>query len=181
MRLAIVAFCCLLVFINLSCTNRSSTYDLKGSTEAFRKALLQEELARRGSDSTVVPALSLAHYNFIRGELALYDGKHNDALNYFSRASVIDERQSPMLRRRVAQLLVRNGKLKEALIELDKSHEASSKDIQYYNLRAGILSALKRNDEAIDDYKKIIELDTEGNEDPYILLASLLVKSKRSP
>ena len=139
----------------------------------FQRALLDEELDRLPNEGRDIPLESLAHYNFMRGELALADENYSGALKFFEAATKYDEQNSPTLRKRIAQMYVRVGKLDLALAELDKALENDAQDVDVLQLKAGILATTKRTKEAIETYQKVIAISPPTNEDPYVLLASL--------
>ena len=139
----------------------------------FQRALLDEELERLPNDGREIPLESYAHYNFMRGELALADENYSGALKFFEAATKYDENSSPTLRKRIAQMYVRVGKLDLALQELDKALEHDDKDLDVLQLKAGILATTKRTKEAIATYQQVIAMSPPTNEDPYVLLASL--------
>ena len=145
----------------------------KDSQFGFQRALLDEEMERLPNEGRDIPLESLAHYNFMRGELALADENYSSALKFFEAATKYDEKSSPTLRKRIAQMYVRVGKLDLALAELDKALANDEQDADVLQLKAGILATTKRTKEAIATYQKVISISPASNEDPYVLLASL--------
>ena len=139
----------------------------------FRRALLEEEASRMLREDAAIPESSIAHYNFLRGELALSDDKLDAALAYYQVAAKYEKRPAPLLRKRLAHLYVRSGDLEEALSELDLAKSISEDDVEYHQLRAGVLTSLRRIDDAVAVYRRLIDLTAPENEDAYILLASL--------
>lgn len=140
---------------------------------------ISEEVRGATEADLQVPLYAEAHYFFLLGELALDDEKFEDALGYFQQAAEIEQGSAPFLRRRLAQLYVRAGKLDEALVQLDKTIENNSGDIEALRLRAGILAAASRIDEAAAAYQKLIKLEPK-QQDTYIILSSLYAQNKDS-
>ena len=58
--------------LSVGCAPLRSGSDSGGSEMAFRQAVLDEQMARLNEDDRAIPASSLAHYYFLRGELALH-------------------------------------------------------------------------------------------------------------
>ncbi|HQH28345.1 MAG TPA: tetratricopeptide repeat protein, partial [Oligoflexia bacterium] len=96
-------------------------------------------------------------------------------------ASAEEQYSAPTLRKRLAQLYLRQGDLNRALSETETGIEQDSENTDLIKLRAGILAAKKRNPEAIAEYKRLIELSKAKSEDPYILLASLYAQENDMP
>ena len=150
----------------------SGDFNAPGSQIRLRKAILDEELSRNAVESSRVPGRSEAHYNFLLGEIALAKEQVDEALEYYEEAAEIETASSPTLRKRLAQLYVRKGRLEEGLEQVEMALSGGDdENLELLQLRAGILATLKRNKEAIDAYKKIVELG--GPEDAHVFLASL--------
>lgn len=138
----------------------------------LERSLLEEELGRRDRTSEV-PKSSLAHYNFMRGELALADENYGDALKYYTEAVKHDADAGPTLSKRIAQIHVRAGRLDDALKSLDQAIDHNPNDVEALQLKAGILATRRETKEAIETYEKIISLGDSPSEEPYVLIASL--------
>lgn len=147
--------------------------------QRFKKSLVEEELSRSGAEARIIPASSEAQYEFLLGELALKNEDFDEALDHYKAAAESDTSAAPTLRRRLAQLYLRAGELDKALEEIDKVKELAETDPELLELKAGILSALKRTPEAIETYKKIVQLTDPGNEEPYVYIASLYAQESR--
>jgi tetratricopeptide (TPR) repeat protein len=113
------------------------------------------------------------------GELALGRDQIDEALKQFEQASALETAPAPLLRMRVAQMLVRKGELEKALRELEKIPNDSLNDLQLLELKGGILATLQKNDAAIATYKKLIALSPALTEEPYLLLTSLYVSTQQ--
>src|SRR5205085_9594004 len=81
--------------------------------------------------------------DFITGEVALNDGNYDVGLKAF-RSAVANDPESPLLRQRLAMLLVRKGLLAEALEHCEKVVALEPRNTEAHLLLAGILSALNR-------------------------------------
>lgn len=172
LNFALIVFASLLGYT--SCT--SSFRDSSGLTK------VDDSTSKFSAGEEEVPPSSQANYYFIRGELALSDHDFDTALNYFERAGAVETKPAPLLRKRLAQMYVRSGKLQEALAELDKIGEEGSRDSDILELRAGILATLKDIPRAIATYRQLIDLTPEKpNEEAYALLASLYAENGDLP
>jgi len=149
------------------------------SHEVLRRAIIEEEQARFAAENRDVPANSAADYNFLIGELLLQEKRFDEALEYFESAAEAETAAAPALRRRLAQLYLRSGDLEEALAQLDKASVGEEvEDPQTLQLRAGILATLKKTDEAIVVYRKIIDTSGSTSEEPYVFIASLYAQQQ---
>lgn len=146
---------------------------LGGSQGGLNRALVKEELSRGESSLRSVPSVSRSNYNFLLGELALKEERFDEALEYFEAAAEGEDGAAATLRKRLAQLYLRDGQLDEALEQIDLASQGEENEVELLQLRAGILATLKRTDEAIETYRKIIRLTDVENEEPYVFIASL--------
>ncbi len=94
--------------------------------------------------------------HFVTGEVALNDGNYEVALREY-RAAVENDPTSPLLRLRLATLLVRTGALAAALEHCQAVVDLQPDSIEARLLLAGILSALNRQDDAAAQYARVIE------------------------
>lgn len=122
-----------------------------------------------------------AQYNFLRGELALGDENFDSALGFFERSAAAEAGPAPLLRRRLAQLYIRKGDLERALEQINIGLTGASRDAGLLRLRGGLLTSLKRHDEAVSTYRSLIEVEAPNNEDAYTMLASVLAQSGDLP
>lgn len=164
----------LICLVITGCTPRASGPE---DSPGFGAAMLLEQLAESDAEETRVPPSAEAHYNFLRAELALEMENVEEALEYYEKAAELEQGPAPFLRRRLAQLYVRAGKLEDALAQLDKARQGNADDLEVVKLRAGILASVKRTDEAIAAYRELIQLDPE-QQDSYIILSSLYAQNK---
>jgi tetratricopeptide (TPR) repeat protein len=166
-----------LAFLGAGCAKAPSPEDSVGSQAAFQHSMLEEETERAQGSAVEIPKSSDAAYNFMRGQLALSKEDYNDALDYFKKAASLEKSPAPTLRKSLAQLYVRMGRMDDALEEVDKALKEDPDDTDLLQLRGGILAAKHETDAAIETYKKIIALSPPDHEDSYVLIASLYAQS----
>ena len=151
-----------------SCAPRPTALNL-GPQSAF-----EEEVSRRSANESTITKQSAAHYNFLRGQLALDNEKYDDALKYFRDAAELEKGAAPTLRKSIAQIYVRMGKLDDALSEVETASKQSPDDLELLELRGGILAAKHDLTEAIQVYEKILQLQgTRASDESFIMIASL--------
>lgn len=126
-----------------------------------------------------IPASSEAHYRFMLAELNLSREDYEGALQNYEEVLSLEEESSPWLRRRVAELYVRKGKLDKALEQLRVAAPSYADDAEFLQLYAGVLSGLGKLDEAASLYRKLIELSSGQAEYPYLLLSSIYDKQAK--
>lgn len=145
-----------------------------GITPELGQTLLTEETRRARGLDTSVSEQSIAQYYFIRGQLALNDENFDEAVTDLEEAGRHEKGDAPVLRKSLAEMYLRSGRLQDALNELNKIADVGRSDSEFLELRAGILATLKRLPDAIADYRTLINLTPDkANEDAYVLLASL--------
>lgn len=149
-----------------------------GTEHSYSKDVFKEELSRSKGISTEISS-SEADYNFMLGELSLYDEQFAEAEKYFEKAAKLEKSSSPTLCFRLAQIYLRSGRLPESLEQANKALEVDPENIELLKIKAGVLATLKRNTEAVDSYLKIIALAGADNEDAYIFAASLLAQDDK--
>lgn len=130
-----------------------------------------QELSKDEATSEAVQNESKAHYHFLLGELALEHEDPETARKEFTQAAALETAAAPFLRYRLAELLVRDGKLKEALEETDRGLSAAPNDLNLLQLKAGVLSNMDDTKSAEAVYQKILTLKPD-QEEVYVLLAS---------
>ena len=112
---------------------------------------------------TQIDPKTAAMGDFVVGEVALNDGNYDVGLKAF-RAAVAHDPESPLLRQRLAMLLVRKGMLPEALEHCEEVVRIEPGNTEARLLYAGILSALNRQDEAVAQYRHVIEVEPKNQE-----------------
>ena len=145
-------------------SNRRSTID---------RSVVAEEASRASSDELKIPPQSDAQYNFLRGQLALNDENYSQALDYFKEASRLESSPAPTLRKSLAQLYIRLGRVDDALSEVNKALAQVPDDVDLLQLKGGILATRKDIPAAIETYRRVIDLSPAEHEDSYVLIASL--------
>lgn len=167
-----INFVFILLIISSCGLNKSSS---QSYSYEFKKSLLDEEI-RRSNNIEFDSNEANAHFHFLVAELELNNSNFKTALDNLKIAADLEKSDSISLRKRLAQVLIRDGKLDEALQELDKIDISKSNDESILNLKAGIYASQKNNAKAIEIYQQIIETQKEFSEEPYILLASILTR-----
>lgn len=164
----------------IGCSASQSGQAFRDSASELRQGMLAEEENRLGEGEAEVPASSTAHYYYILGELSLEADDFDQALIHYEKAVQLEAHPPVTLRRRLAQMYVRKGKLDQALNQVDEALKGANDDFDLLRLRAGILASSHQLEEAILAYRRLIELapDTQDN---YILLASLYSQEGRIP
>jgi len=148
-----------------------------GSFSSFEKSMIAEETARGEEDVRTVPPDSEAQFEFLLGQLALNEERYADALTHLEKASSLEKGSAPTLRKNLAQLYVRLGKVDEALAEVDHALVQAPQDLELLQLRAGILATRKEIPAAIEAYRKVIALSPPDHEDSYVLIGSLYAQN----
>lgn len=158
---------------SMSCsTGRVTMTPLVSTEDDIEREQAKEELSRAGS-TTSLPLSAKAHFDFILGELALSQEDFDAALAYFSEAAKYEPSSAPVLRKRLAELYLRNGKLDAALEQVNRGLEGDEDNLDLLKLKAGILATQKKNPEAIAVYKEIISLGEGKEEEAYVFIATL--------
>lgn len=142
----------------------------------FEQDLLREQEGKLTREELMVPKTAAAYYQFIRGELALADGRFKESLAFFEAAAAAETKPAPALRKRLAQLYFKAGDGMKALEQLNYAIAGSPDDLDLLALRAAILASEKNVPEAISAYRELIA-KTPANQDYYILLSSLYSQS----
>ena len=135
--------------------------------------MLEEEQSRFEDDISSISSRSDAHYYFMLGEMAMNKSNMEEAFEFFQRASEYETRPAPMLRKRLAQLYLHEGKVKDARRELEAGLDDAGDDVEYLQVYAGVLSNQKEYDRAIELYRKAIKIDPKNNEYTTVLIANV--------
>ncbi len=135
---------------------------------------IEEEEGRTAAPDRSVSRQSEAHFAFLLGQIALDGERFDDALKHFREAARIEKGPAPTLRKSIAQIYVRLGKLDDALKEVDRASKQSPDDLELLELRAGILAAQHDLSEAIRTYQRIATLQgAKAPDELFIMVASL--------
>ncbi|MCC6932175.1 MAG: tetratricopeptide repeat protein [Deltaproteobacteria bacterium] len=158
----------------------ASCHNLRPKGETVDGLAQDEQLLKQDEFAAIEPS-SNAHYYFLRGEIYYADANFTEALRWYEKASALQQEESPALRSRLVQCYVRTGQLENALNIVEQASQKSPKDIPLMQLKAEILSALQRPQEAINTYQKIIDVNAKEDvsEEIYVLLASLYAQANK--
>ncbi len=166
----VVVLCFLLSLCSCSSTNKKNPVADPG--KAYRGSLLREQLARSDSGMNKVPEYAEGYYNFMLGELALKENSLEEALDHFEEASELENEPATALRKRLAQLYLQQGEIKDAEEELAAGLTDEVDDNEYLQLYAGILANQKKYPEAVSLYRRIIKNAPAAEEYTLILIAN---------
>jgi tetratricopeptide (TPR) repeat protein len=144
----------------------SGEFDI--AMESAPRSALDQDLERN----------SEAMRSYLVGELAYDREDFETALDNLSRASALTDQAVPRLHAKLAELFVRTKDLKSALEESDKALQANPDDPDNLLLKAGILEAMDRDEQAIPLYERVIA-QHPSRPDPYLLLSNLYVHGKQ--
>ena len=134
----------------------------------------EEETMRSPLEERALGRESTAHYNFLLGQLALDGERFDEALRYFRQATELEKGSAPTLRKSIAQIYVRMGKLDEALKEVETANKQSPDDLELLELKGGILAAKHDLTEAIRTYERIVQVQgPKASDETFIMIASL--------
>lgn len=131
------------------------------------------------NDSIEYSSGSKSRYLFVLAELELKRENYKKALSLLEEAKVASEKKSPTISKRLAQLYIREGKLDEALKSADDMENAGGVPAECIKLKAGILTALGRTEDAINSYKKLVEVSGKTEEEPSLLLSGIYIQNSR--
>lgn len=129
------------------------------------KVLMDQEIEERSKG---------LHY-YLAGQLALMHQEFPAALQNFSKASELIKEDAPALHAELAELYVRDGKLEEALAQVNKALALSPDNEHYLLLSAGILEGMGRLDEAEGVYRKLAAAFPQ-NFESRVLLSAIYAK-----
>lgn len=117
--------------------------------------------------------------SLIIGQLQVKKDQHDKALANLTHArELMGSAPSPLFKQ-IAELLVRDGKLDAALVEIDKGLSTNPGDKELRVFKAGILEALKRLDESENILRSVLKEDPK-NSSVAVLLASLLLNQGKT-
>lgn len=104
-----------LLLLCSACSKRTLPPQEQGKASTIDRSVVAEEASRARSEALKIPAQSEAQYNFLRGQLALNEERYTDALDFFKEASRLETSPAPTLRKSLAQLYIRMGRVDDAL------------------------------------------------------------------
>lgn len=162
------------VFSGTGCASHRLSPEEGKTTRPIQAAIVDEETERSASKDFEIPPQSAAQYDFLRGQLALNNDHYDEALKYLERAAKQEPSPAPTLRRSLAQLYIRLGRVDDALTEVDRALKQSPNDVELLQLRGGLLATKHDSKGAIETYRKILTTASPQNaEETYVLISSL--------
>ena len=127
-----------------------------------------------------VDSESNSYYNYVLGELAEKEQDFSAATSYYQKASidVSDSNSQIILKTKLAELYVKEGKNDLAQVECEKILELDPKNVGILFLYARILETKKDNASARKVYKTINQVKPDKIE-AYVLRSNLLLKDQQ--
>lgn len=142
----------------------------------YTDARAREELSRKGATTLD----SETEFQFLRGELLLSEEKVDEALGSYLRAAARLKEPSLFLTKRIAQLYIRAGKLKDAITQMEAYRSLGQSDFELLELLGGAYSAAQQFDKAEAVYRELIDSSNgKTKEDATIYLVTVLAQSGR--
>jgi len=137
----------------------------------------QQSPALSGETSSERDPIQYAYQNYAFACIAITNGNHEEAEIYLKEALKADK-DSPHLLLKLSRLLLENRKVEDALLLAQKTVGLAPDDLEARQFLADIYSKLKRFDEAISQYRGILEKDP-GNREVRLHLSTLLIRLKK--
>lgn len=138
--------------------NQTQTIDVKNTN----RTSIDQDTVRR----------SKALHHFLIGEMSFAKDDYAKALKNFNMASRLMQSTPPILHAKLAQLRLRQGDLDQAMQEAKNALVSKPNDEATLILYAGILESLGKKHEAVDAYKKVININPE-RVDAYLMLSGI--------
>ena len=132
------------------------------------KAAMDPELQQR----------SETMHRYLLGQLAIGQRDFPDALANLAKAEQLTQEPAPSLHGQLAELYVRDGKLPEALAEVQQALAADPDNERYLLLAGGIDEGLGRSEDAANAYRAAIEKYPK-NMEAYVLLSGMYTKQRQ--
>ncbi|MGB6554356.1 MAG: tetratricopeptide repeat protein, partial [Candidatus Binataceae bacterium] len=123
-----------------------------------------------GAPAVEIPPDAKAMGAFLVAEYASDEGDHEAALKGYEDAVAADPTNST-LRVRLATLYVRDGRLKEALTQVNEALKNNPDSVDARLLAAGISGALGDDATAEADYKQVLQ-ESPQNQEAYLYLGT---------
>ena len=176
MRFALFFYFFLLLLYG--CSFSSANRLPKDAAIKLEQKLVDEQINRLPRSSKKVPDLSIAHYNFLRGELALKESDVESAIVFYEKAAKYEHRPAKYLRLRLSDLYITRGKLKKALKQIELAN-ADQSDPHLTQLQAEILSVLGNGEKALPIFSKLSQTPGANQENASIMLASIYSQNQK--
>jgi tetratricopeptide (TPR) repeat protein len=122
---------------------------------------------------------SLAYYHFLKAQQLLAFDDISGAIQEYKQALENDP-DAPSLHLELAALYQRQGKIKLALAQAQRSIQLNPKQQDAYFLLAGLHVGLNQLQDATREYERILRLDPE-NKEAHLFLATLYAQQRRYP
>src|SRR5271169_6884541 len=127
-----------------------------------------------GAEKAQIPPEAAAMANFLKAQVAMNAGDHDEALRDYELAAQSDP-SNPTLRVKLATLYVRQGRLKDASDQVSAAIASDPQNVEARLLAAGIDSATGNDPEAEAQYKQVLKIDPKSQE-AYLYLGTLYAK-----
>ena len=127
-----------------------------------------------GAPTIDLPPSALAMGAYLKAEVATDNGDHEEAFRDYEEAVKYDPHNAA-LRVKLADLYVREGRLKDALTQAQEAIALDPGFVRGHLLNAGISSALGDDASATEQYQKVLELAPKTQE-AYLFLGTLAAK-----
>lgn len=160
-----VALCVALALGTGGCARKGQLVDplpIDTASSPSQKTVTDPDIQRRSE---------ALHY-FLMGQLSYINEDYKGAINNFSRASDLTDIPAPLIHTKLAELHLKQGNLEVALAECEQAIREDPPLTYNKLLKAGILEALGRIDEAEPVYLSIIRSKPETL-DAYVFLSAL--------
>jgi tetratricopeptide (TPR) repeat protein len=118
---------------------------------------------------------SASLHQYLLGQIALADERIDDATQFLRRSTELRGQPIPPIQVRLAELYLRQGKIAEALTEAKGAYERAPADEQLGLLYAGLLEAVRQEDDALGVYRALVAAGSKRSE-TRILMAGLLAQ-----
>src|SRR5271170_6571100 len=142
--------------------------------ELIRSASVGGDNPFGGAPAVDVPSDARAMSAFLRAEVAMEEDDREEALKDYAEAVQYDP-SNAALKVRLATLYVRDGRLKEALVQINQALAIDPDSADARLLGAGISSALGDDPTAEKDYREVLRLNPK-NQEAYLFLGTLYAK-----
>jgi tetratricopeptide (TPR) repeat protein len=134
-----------------------------------------QETGNAVNDPDIQRRSEALHY-FLLGQLSYINEDYNTAIDNFSRASDLTDVPAPLIHTKLAELYLKQGDLEKALAESELALIQDPGLAYNLLLKAGILEALGKGNEAEPLYQKIIQTKPDTF-DAYVYLSALYQRS----
>jgi tetratricopeptide (TPR) repeat protein len=163
---------CAVLLVTVGCASKTPRKPSQGQLQ-----IEVAESARSVMDPDLSKVSSALH-SFMVGQLAFEREDFKVAKANLSRAGELANRAVPKINIPLAELKLKAGDLAGALLEVQKAQEKDPHNVSLRLLKAGILDALGREQEAASEYL-VLAADEEAPQDATYLAAAIYGKQAR--